>query len=57
MLYREERQLVQGTKKQQKKTEFKLNTTAAATAYVKSGDGHDAELRGHPSSFHLSYLK
>lgn len=54
MLYREERQLVQGTKK---KTKFKLNTTAAATAYVKNGDGHDAELRGLPSSFHLSYLK
>lgn len=36
---------------------FKLNTIAAATAYVKSRDEHDAEPRGLPSSFHLSNLK
>lgn len=35
----------------------RLNTIAAATAYVKNRDEHDAEPGGLPSSFHLSYLK
>lgn len=36
---------------------FKLNTIAAATAYIKSTTEHDAEPRGLPSSSHLSNPK
>ena len=41
-----------GLNKKNKKRTF-FNTIAAATAYIKSRDEHDAEPRGLPSSSHL----